>query len=316
MVKRLSPRHGSLQFWPRKRSKSLLARVRNWVKPKDVKLSGFMGYKVGMTHMTGVEEVGKKIVNYSFPVTIIECPPLKILSARFYNKSSLVSEVLAPKLDEELKRKLTIPKSNSKKIDDFSKDFTEVRLVMYSQPKKTSLGKKKPELFEIALGGNKDDQFSWVKENFDKEFSVNDIFDENTLVDVHAVTKGKGFQGVVKRFGVRLKAKKSEKGQRAVGARSGGWTSQAHMMWRVPQAGKMGYHTRTDYNKAVMKISDDLESINPQNGYRGYGKVKNSYILLRGSVPGNVKRPVKLSFPVRPNKKLINPKIKVEKVVL
>ncbi|MBW3021021.1 50S ribosomal protein L3 [Candidatus Woesearchaeota archaeon] len=316
MVKKLSPRHGSLQFWPRKRSKSLLARVRNWVKPSDVKLSGFMGYKVGMTHMTGVEEVGKKVINYSFPVTIIECPPLKILSARFYNKNLLVSEVLSPKLDEEVKRKLKIPKTSSKKVDDFSKDFTEIRLVMYSQPGKTSIGKKKPELFEVALGGSKDDQLAWVKENLDKEFSINDIFAGSKMVDVHAVTKGKGYQGVVKRFGVRLKAKKSEKGQRAVGARSGGWTSQAHMMWRVPQPGKMGFHTRTEYNKVVMSISDDLKSINPVNGYRGYGMVKNSYMLLRGSVPGAVKRPVKLSFPVRPNKKLINPKIKIEKVVL
>jgi len=315
MVKKLSPRHGSLQFWPRKRSKTALARVRNWIIPNEVKPAGFMGYKVGMVHITGVEEAGKKSINYSFPATVIECPPLKIYSVRFYNKNKLLTEIISTKFDSEVSRKLDVPKNNSHSLDTVP-DYDSIRLVVYTQPKKTSIGKKKPDLFELPIGGNKDESLSWVKDNFDKEISVSDVFKEGTLVDVHSITKGKGFQGMVKRFGVRLKAKKSEKGQRAVGARSGGWTAQAHMMWRVPQPGKMGYHTRTEYNKVIFKISDDLDSINPVAGYKGYGLVKNSYILVKGSVGGPSKRAIKLTFPRRENKSLIKSKIKLEKVIL
>lgn len=316
MVKRLSPRHGSLQFWPRKRSKGSLARVRNWTILKDIKPLGFMGYKVGMVHITGIEEAGKKTINYSFPATVVECPPLKILSARFYNKNQLKTEILSQKIDSNVKKTLTLPEKYSKSLDDVKVDYDEVRLMVYTQPKLTSIGKKKPEIFELPLGGNKDDQLNWLKENMDKEISIADIFEENTMLDIHSITTGKGFQGVIKRFGVRLKAKKSEKGQRAVGARSGGWTSHAHMMWRVPQPGKMGYHTRTEYNKVIYKISDNLEEINPKAGYRGYGMVKNSYILLRGSVSGPSKRAIKMSFPRRPNKRLLKSKIKLDKVIL
>jgi len=316
MVKKLSPRHGSLQFWPRKRSKGSLARVRNWTTIKDTKPLGFMGYKVGMVHITGVEEDGKKTINYSFPATVIECPPLKILSARFYNKKQLKTEILSQKIDPEVKKTLTLPDKYSKSFDDVKVDFDEIRLMAYTQPKLTTIGKKKPEIFELPIGGNKDDQLAWLKENINKEISIKDIFEENTMLDTHAITIGKGFQGVIKRFGVRLKAKKSEKGQRAVGARSGGWKAHAHMMWRVPQPGKMGHHTRTEYNKVVYKINDNLEEINPVSGYRGYGIVKNTYILLKGSVSGPSKRAIKMSFPRRPNKSLIKPKIKLEKVIL
>ena len=316
MVKKSSPTHGSLQFWPRVRSKDHLARVRSWTKNKDAKPVGFMGYKVGMAHYYGSEQEGKKTIFHSVPVTIIECPPLKILSVRFYNNNKLVTEVLCPNLDKELSRTIKLPKNSLKKLDDVKENFTDIRLNVYSQPKSTTIGKKKPDVFELPVGGNKDDQLSWVKDNLEKEINVKDIFEEQSLIDTHSVTTGKGFQGVIKRFGVRLKSHKSEKGQRAVGARSGGWTSHAHMMWRVPQPGKMGYHTRTDYNKVIMKIDDNLETINPINGFRAYGLVKNPYIIIKGSVSGPVKRAIKLSFPTRPNKKLLKSKIKFEKVIL
>ena len=46
------PRHGSLQYWPRKKAKKVLPRV-NWVAIENVNsnssgLLGFIGYKVGM----------------------------------------------------------------------------------------------------------------------------------------------------------------------------------------------------------------------------------------------------------------------------
>jgi len=44
------------------------------------------------------------------------------------------------------------------------------------------------------------------------------VFKEGQYVDVIAVTKGKGFQGVIKRFHVHRRQHKSEKGVRKVGA--------------------------------------------------------------------------------------------------
>ena len=44
-----------------------------------------------------------------------------------------------------------------------------------------------------------------------KEISVLDIFENGQLADLRGVTKGKGLQGPVKRFGIKLKKYKSEK---------------------------------------------------------------------------------------------------------
>ena len=42
--------------------------------------------------------------------------------------------------------------------------------------------------------------FGW--DELGKEILVNDLFEEGDFIDVSGVTKGKGFQGVVRRFGV------------------------------------------------------------------------------------------------------------------
>ncbi len=299
-----------MQFWPRKRAKKLLTRVRNW-SGKQVKPLGFVGYKIGMAHMMGSEQKGKLTFKHAIPVTLIECPPIKILSVRFYQKNSIQTEILSPKLDQNLKKRLQLPKDYSKKIDDMKDPYTQIRILAYTQPNLTSLGKKVPDVFELALGGSKEEQLTWVKENLEKDINIKDVFEENTFIDLHAVTKGKGFQGVIKRFGVNLKSHKSEKGQRSVGARSGGWTSQAHMMYRVAQPGKMGFHQRTEYNKQLLKVEDKL----PEKGFRHYGKIKNNFVIIKGSVAGSKKRPITLTNAIRAKKKP-NTKIELKKLIL
>ena len=90
MTKRGNPRHGSMQFWPRKRAKRQYARVRTWPKTTELKFLGFAGYKVGMTHSIIIDNKANSITkgeSKSIPITIIECPPLKIASIRFYKTS-------------------------------------------------------------------------------------------------------------------------------------------------------------------------------------------------------------------------------------
>src|SRR3989338_433745 len=107
MPTKRKPRSGSLQYWPRKRSKRPFARVRTWVTSKEAKPLGFAGYKVGMTHLI-INDNNKnsmtKGMDISCPATIIECPPLKTASIKFYkntmNGSKLVFEQLAENLDK------------------------------------------------------------------------------------------------------------------------------------------------------------------------------------------------------------------------
>src|SRR3989344_4144001 len=188
MPKTSKPRAGSLQYWPRKKAKKIYPNIKAWNRAKDNKLLGFIGYKVGMTHLHYVEQ-NKKDETFS-PVTIVECPPLKPFSLRFYKKtpygSKVITEILSKKLDK--------------------------------------------------------------------------VFNENQNVDVHAVTKGKGTQGPVKRFGVGLKQHKSETGIRRVGS-LGDWKAKT---WRVAHAGQTGFHKRTEYNKKIFLFLTCAASIQHQ----------------------------------------------------
>src|SRR3990167_7971582 len=98
-----SPRHGSLQYWPRKRADKFLPNV-NWGAISTGKtLKGFIGYKAGMTSLLVHDSTptsmtkGKKII---ISATIIESPPMKIYSARFYKNGKVATEVLAEKPDK------------------------------------------------------------------------------------------------------------------------------------------------------------------------------------------------------------------------
>jgi len=305
-----SPRQGSLQFWPRVRAKRSYARVRNAPAVKDCKMLGFSGYKVGMSHMMVVDNYknsSTKGEEICVPITIVECPPIKIASVRFYKKGPtlrLVKEIRA-KLDKEAERKIigskkeTDPAKELEAID--AKDFTEVRIMVYTQPKFTGI-KKKPEMFELRMGGSVEEKLAYAKQNIGKDIRISDVYKEGDQVDVHAITKGKGFQGAVRKFGISLRQKKSEKSTRNPGS-LGPWCAQAHIMWRVAHSGKMGFHQRTEYNKRIAKISADATEVSQEGGITHYGTVKNDYVLLEGSVPGPKKRLIIFTPSIRPTPK-------------
>ncbi len=304
MPKTRQPRAGSMQFWPRVRSRYSYARIRTWTTSKEPKPLGFAGYKVGMTHLMINDNRPNSMTKGSdifYPATVIECPPLKIYSIRFYKNTrdgtKIVAAVYADSLDKELGRKITIPKKKGKEAADF--DF--LRLLCHTQPNLTGIGKKKPEIFEIAVGGNREQQVAYSKEKLGKEIYVGEVFKEGQQLDVHSLTTGKGFQGALKRFGVQLRHHKSEKSRRNPGS-LGPWKAQGHVMWRTAHAGKMGYHLRTEYNKQVLKIGNKIDEINVKGGFINYGFVKNSYILVKGSIAGSQKRLIKLTEPMRSKK--------------
>jgi large subunit ribosomal protein L3 len=317
MAKAHAPRHGSMQFWPRKRAQREHARIRSW--PSATSEAGkplcFAGYKAGMSHIIVSDNrktTKTKGMDLMLPVTVIECPPLKVVGARCYIKDLAgayglrVATEIRIKGDKELAKILSVPSAAKEKDakNRFSslkpEDYVDIRLLVQTQPKLTSIGKKNPEVFELGLGGKPADQHAFAKEKLGQELTINDVFKEGEQLDIHSVTKGKGTQGPVKRFGVALRSHKSEKVRRGPG-NLGSWKAQGHNMYRVAHAGQMGYHLRTEWNKWLLKIETDPKIINPVGGFKRYGEVKNPFILLKGSTGGATKRLIKITPATRPN---------------
>src|SRR3989344_3239550 len=192
-----SPRKGSLQFWPRKRARKFLPRV-NWNAINSGKnLKGFIAYKAGMKSAIVKDNTehsmtkGKRI---AVPVTILECPNMKIFSVRFYKNGIVKEEVIAEESlkDKELKRKIKLPKIIKKKLDKINlNEVDNVSVIVYSQIKKTNL-KKTPDFSEIGIAGNNvNEKINFVKGNINKEISVLDVFEKGDLVDVRGLTTTK-----------------------------------------------------------------------------------------------------------------------------
>jgi len=300
-------RHGSLQFYPRVRAKKILPRV-NWktISKQGKGLLGFIGYKVGMASAYVKDNTANSLTKgqrIAIPVTVIECPTIKILSVRFYKNKKVIGEVLNQNIDKEIKRKIKLPKEVKKKLEDYN-DFDNVRVVVYSQVKKTGI-KKRPDISEIGLVGSNDEKLSFIKEKLNKEISVKDILNEEFLkqglVDLRGVTKGRGTQGPTKRFGLSLRDHKSEKGVRGPG--SGGPWHPARVEFTQPMAGQTGYFSRVTYNSDIIAVKNNAEKdINPKKGFKKFGKIRGDYLIVYGSVQGPVKRPLLITSALRPTK--------------
>jgi len=303
MARASKPRAGSLQFWPRKRAKRIYPKIRSWKNLNETKLLGFLGYKVGMTHVQ-VQETNpslKGTFSKNYPVTILECPSLKLFSIRFYKNTDygekVLTEILSNNLNKELKRKISLPKNIKAKEPN---DYDNIKILVYTQPK-LAFGKKKPEILELGLSGNKEEKLNYAKSLLNKEIKVSEIFKNNQYVDVHAVTKGHGFQGSVKRHHVDLRSHKSEKKRRG---NIFGSQTPGHIRWGMPMPGQHGLHTRTEYNKLILKIGANFSEINPKPGFHQYGFVKNDFLLIKGSIPGAKKRLVIITEAIRTKKPL------------
>ena len=298
-----SPRKGSLQFWPRKRVNRFLPSV-NWKAISSGKnLKGFIGYKAGMVSVE-VKDLtlnsmtkDKRII---IPGTLIECPSMKIFSIRFYKNGLVIKEVLAESLDKELKRRIKLPKEHKLKLDSVKSDeYDNLSIIVYSQVKKTKI-KKKPDMTEIGLTGSLEEKINFAKAHLNKEIPLSEVFSSGEIVDLRGLTKGKGFQGPVKRFGIRLRFHKSEKGVRKVGS-IGPW-HPARVTFRVPMAGQMGMFTRVHYNQKIIHLGKAQDSKDKLKNLKNYGEINTDYLIVAGSVQGVPKRPILLTSTLRTSK--------------
>lgn len=311
------PKRGSRAFYPRKRAKRIYPRQNFPEVEGEPKALGFAGYKAGMTHVLLVDEdknsptYGMKVFT---PVTVIECPPLTVFGFRCYKQTyeglKTLCDVFAENLDSKLRRKTTLGKGKIPKINPEDVDIekvAKVRLICHTNP----TFKKTPEIFEIGIAGSPEAQFEYAKSLLGKQLNVTDVFKEGDWIDVTAVTKGHGFEGPVKRFGIKLHGRKMKQMHRHVGAL--GSRGRGRVLPTVPAAGQHGFQTRTELNKRIIKIVKP-EEINPKGGFPHYGILKTIGVLVKGSVPGPKKRLIRMRFAIRPPEK--NPPINIAYISL
>jgi len=329
-----APRHGSLGFLPRKRSARHRGKVKSFPRDDTTKpphLTAFLGYKAGNTHIVReVDKPGSKLHKKEVveTVTIIETPPIVVVGVVGYIETPqglrTLTTVWAQHLSAELRRRFyknwyrakkkaftkyalqyKDDKIKAKTIDvelkRIKKYCSVVRVLAHTQIRKLGLRQKKAHLMEIQVnGGTTAQKVDFAYNLFEKPVSVDALFEENEMIDVIGVTKGKGFEGVTTRWGTTRLPRKTHKGLRKV-ACIGAW-HPSRVQWSVPRAGQHGYHHRTEINKKVYRVSKagtnsgstatDLteKKITPLGGFPRFGIVDEDFIMVKGCTVGVRKR--------------------------
>ena len=195
------------------------------------------------------------------------------------------------------------PDLGLKILDRFVDRIHQLRVIAATQPHKAGVSKKNADILEIAIGGGSiPDQLEYAKGLFGERKGISDIFKLGETIDIIGVTKGKGFQGPVKRWGVRILQRKSRKTKRGV-ASIGPWKPR-RVMPGVPRAGQMGLHNRMERNKRILLMGSDFKRVTPAGGFKSYGNLQGDYVLLKGSVMGPAKRLITLR---KASRRLKNP---------
>ncbi len=196
-------------------------------------MSGLVGKKIGMTSLFDNE--GKNV-----PCTIIEAGPCVVTQIKNKQKDGYKSFQLS--------------------FDDKKKNKTIKPLMGHFEKSKTNPKKKSMEF-----------------KGFEQEFNLGDtirvdLFQEGEFVDISSITKGKGFQGVVKRHGFSGVGQ-STHGQhnrlRAPGS-IGAASYPARVFKGMKMAGRMG-------GKKVKVLNLKIFRILPEK----------NLLIVKGAVPGH-----------------------------
>lgn len=315
--KHSAPRRGSLAFRPRGRAKRFVPIVRNWPKVQNDNptLLGFPSFKAGTIHAITLDDrektpnFGKPLFN---PATVLALPESEVIGFRLYRREYSTdwpiadAYVRSPTGDKKVATDAKTIEAWKGKLDGVSR----VAGIVSVTPSEVGLSQKKPMVFEMGVGGGDvKAQFDYVLGLLGKRVKFSEIFKPGMYVDVLSITKGKGFEGPVTRFGVKRKQHKSRKSVRAVGV-IGPWHPAA-VMYTVARAGQKGFQQRTETGKRILLVGNGKESpITPAGGFLHFGNVQGDYAVLKGSVPGSPKRFVLLRHPVRTKvTKIVTPQV-------
>jgi len=288
--KHSAPRRGSLAYRPRGRANRVVPKVRNWPKLASDKptMLGFPAFKAGTIHVITVDDraktpnFGKPLFNLS---SVLSLPELEVKGVRLYGRVNWG--------DAALGEGKTAP------ADVPVEQVNRVSALVSVVPAEVGLSQKEPITFEIGVGGaDAKAQIDYANGLVGKKVKFAELFKPGMYVDVLGITKGKGFEGPVTRFGVKRKQHKSRKSVRAVGV-IGPWHPNA-VMYTVARAGQMGFHQRAETGKRILMLGNGKDKpITPAGGFRHFGVVNGDYAVLRGSVPGPSRRFVMVRMPVR-----------------
>ena len=208
-------------------------------------MSGLIGKKIGMTSI--FDDNGR-----IRPCTVIEAGPCTITQIKDQKNDGYNAIQLS--YDELSKKKVNKPISGH-----FKKSS--------SQPKKKivefkNFRSKELKLFKLGM-----------------ELKLTDIFRENDFLDIKSISKGKGFQGVVKRHnfsGVGESTHGQHNRLRAPGSIGAGSTP-SRVFKGMRMAGRMGGENIKQQNLKVLKINKDNNLVYVSGSVPGY---RNSYVTL------------------------------------
>ena len=203
-------------------------------------MSGLVGKKIGMTSL--FDDKGKNI-----PCTIIQAGPCVVTQVKNNQKDGYNSLQLS--------------------FEDKRKNLTNKSLLGHFEKAKTTPKKKSME-------------FKGFDEDLDLGDTINvEIFKEGEFIDVSSISKGKGFQGVVKRHGFSGVGQATH-GQhnrlRAPGS-IGAASYPARVFKGMKMAGRMGGKKVKILNLKVFKILPEKNIIIVRGAVPGYN---NSYLKL------------------------------------
>jgi large subunit ribosomal protein L3e len=327
-----------LGFLPRKRSTHHHGKIKSFPKDDQSKpchWTAFMGFKAGMTHIQrDVDKPGSKLHKKEVveAVSILETPPMVVCGFVGYVETPrglrALTSVWAGHLGDEVKRRFYKNWSKSKKkaftkyhkryqaaggdamkaeIERTKKYCQVIRAICHTQPTKAKIGQKKAHLKEIQInGGTVSAKVDFIRNLFEQEVRVSDAFTQNEMVDLIGVSRGRGFDGVVTRWGVTRLVRKSHRGLRKV-ACIGTW-HPTRVQFQVPRSGQNGYGHRTEINKKVYRIGKKEElgkscmtefditekGPTPMGGFSRYGEINEDWVMIKGTVMGARKRIITL----------------------
>lgn len=298
ITKKSTPRRGSLQYYPITRSDKAYHNFPGFGSLASKEISGFAGYKAGMIQLVYFDN-DKNSPTFKSEVmttaTVVECPPLAVSAIRFYKEGKSVGESWASGLNKHVLRRTHYKEAN-KYPEELKPKADDLRLLVSTQPWLAGI-KKTPELFELGIGGDIGTKFEAAKDLLGKELDVSSVIKDGVFIDVSAITKGKGFQGAVKRFGVKIYPVHASKSRRKAG--NLGAEGQAKVQFTVPQHGRLGFNSRVEYNKFVLKIIKEPNEVNISSGFKRYGNLTKTALILKGSVPGSAGRLILMRKAIR-----------------
>jgi large subunit ribosomal protein L3 len=211
---------------------------------------------------------------------------------------------------KELQRAVDIPKDGNMENLEMAKEkaehITDVRLLVHTQPQEAGISKNMPETFELGIGGTVEEKLEYAEDMIGKQVEFSDVFEEGDYSDVIAVTKGKGTEGPVQRYGIKKLTHKTQKKRRKAG-NVGPWHPDK-LTWKIPLPGQQGFNNRTEFNKRILDFGEP-EEVQRNGGFKKYGELKTNYILVKGSVPGPAKRLIRLRTAMRKDEKPGEPEI-------